>query len=81
MLTAAAESNKLIVEWSHIERAIEEIRAVEYEMGNAFKAIGKSEVSAEVDMVHRIIAQHSVISEKALHIHIVTGKQIGRAHV
>lgn len=66
MLTAAAESNKLIVEWSHIERAIEEIRAVEYEMGNAFKAIGKSEVSAEVDMVHRIIAQHSVISEKAL---------------
>ena len=66
MLRAAAESSTLVIEWRHIEEAIEAIREVEYSMGNAFKAIGKSEISAEVDNVLQIIREAKIISEKIL---------------
>lgn len=66
ILRAAAESSKLVIEWKHIEKAIEEIREVEYLMGNAFKAIGKSEISGEVDTVLQIIRNAGKISEKEL---------------
>jgi hypothetical protein len=66
MLRAAAEYSKLVIEWHHIEEAIEAIREVEYSMGNAFKAIGKSEISAEVDNVLQIIREAKCISEKVL---------------
>ena len=66
MLQAAAESSKLLIEWHHIEQAIEAIKEVEYSMGNAFKAIGKSEISAEVDNVLQIIRNARCISEKDL---------------
>lgn len=66
MLQAAAESSKLLIEWHHIEQAIEAIKEVEYSMGNAFKAIGTSEISAEVDNVLQIIRNARCISEKDL---------------
>ena len=66
MLCAAAESNKLVLEWKHVEKAIAEIRQVEHLMGNAFKAIGRSEISGEVDTVYQIIRQHKAITEKQL---------------
>lgn len=66
MLCAAAETNKLLIQWRHIEKALEEIRKVEYIMGNAFKAIGKSEISAEVDTVENIIKSYKAVSEKAI---------------
>lgn len=66
MLRAAAESNVLTVQWKHIEGAIEAIKDVEMLMGNAFKAIGKSEISAEVDGVLQIIKSYKWISEKQL---------------
>lgn len=66
MLRSAAESSSLIIEWRHVEEAIEAIREVEYSMGNAFKAIGKSEISAEVDNVLQIIREAKRISEKIL---------------
>jgi hypothetical protein len=66
MLRAAAEYSKLVIEWHHVEEAIEAIREVEYSMGNAFKAIGKSEISAEVDNVLQIIREAKCISEKVL---------------
>ena len=66
LLCAAAESNELIVHWRHIEKAIIEIEKVEYIMGNAFKAIGRSEISAEVDTVLQIIVAYQWISEKQL---------------
>jgi hypothetical protein len=66
MLCAAAESNKLVIEWKHVLKAIEEIFEVENVMGNAFKAIGKSEISAEVDNVLQIIKSYKHISEKQL---------------
>jgi hypothetical protein len=66
LIRAAATSQKLSIEWRHIEEAISAIQQVELIMGNAFKAIGKSEITAEVDTVYQIIRSHSWISEKQL---------------
>lgn len=66
MLNAAAESSKLVLEWRHIERAMKDIQEVEHLMGSAFKAIGKSEISAEVDSVWQIIREAKCISENAI---------------
>lgn len=66
MLRAASTSDRLTIEWHHIEEAIEEIKVVERLMGNAFRAMGKSEIAAEVDEVLQLIKVHRVISEKAL---------------
>jgi hypothetical protein len=66
ILCAAAESNTLVIRWKHIERAKAEISKVEHVMGKAFKAIGKSEISAEVDTVRQIIVAYRWISEKQL---------------
>lgn len=66
MLHAAAESNTLSLKWVYIERAINVIHQVECVMGNAFKAIGKSDISAEVGSVLQIIRTSGCISEKQL---------------
>ena len=66
MLCAAAESNTLVLEWRHIECAMQEVLNVEHVMGNAFKAIGKSDISAEVSSVEQIIRSYKWISEKQL---------------
>ena len=66
MLCAAAESNTLIMQWKHIEKAMKEIMEVEGIMGSAFKAIGKSDISAEVSNVLQIIRNYVWISEKQL---------------
>lgn len=66
MLRAAACSDLLVVKWEHIVEAIEEIRQVELRMGNAFKAIGKSEITSEVENVLHVVQMHRCISEKQL---------------
>ena len=66
MLCAAAETNKLVLEWHHVEKAMREIKQIEYLMGSAFKAIGRSEVSGEVDAVFQIVKTFKVIEEKQL---------------
>lgn len=66
MIRAASESNKLVLEWKHIVGAMEEIQMVERVMGNAFKAIGRSEISADVDSVWQIIKGRGWITEKEL---------------
>jgi hypothetical protein len=66
ILRAASTSQKLIITWEHIEQAIQAIEQVEQTMGNAFKAIGRSDITAEVDSVLQIIINFQVISEKQL---------------
>lgn len=66
MLCAAAETNNTVIHWHHIEKALTEIIEVEHVMGNAFKAIGRSEISGEVDAVLQIIKTHRWISEHKL---------------
>jgi len=66
MLRAAATSQELTIHWYHVKEAIKAIQEVELVMGNAFKAIGKSEITGEVDTVMQIIFKQKRISEKQL---------------
>ncbi len=66
MIRAAACSSELTIHWHHIEEAITAIAQVERIMGNAFKAIGKSEITAEVDTVYQIIKEAKVMHENKL---------------
>ena len=66
LLRAAAASQRLSIEWNHVEEAIEAIKQVENCMGQAFKAIGKSDITAEVDTVLQIVVKYKAISEKQL---------------
>jgi len=66
ILVAASRSNSLLVDWEMIEKAISEIEEVEYQMGNAFKAIGKSVITSETDTVLQIIKARKCIDEKML---------------
>ena len=66
LLRAAATSQILTIQWRHIEEAIDAIKSVENIMGKAFKAIGKSDITAEVDKVLQIITNFKFISEKQL---------------
>jgi hypothetical protein len=63
---AASESNDLIIEWHHIQKAIDDILSVEHDMGLVFRAIGKSDVTGEVDSVMQLILDHKWISEQKL---------------
>jgi hypothetical protein len=66
MLRAAAEADTRVVQWKHMEEAMAAIKEVELVMGNAFRAIGKSEITAEVDTVYQIVKAYGWISEKNL---------------
>lgn len=63
---AASESNDLLIEWKHVEKAIKDIESVEAQMGLVFRAIGKSDVTSEVDQVMQIIIDSKWISEQRL---------------
>jgi hypothetical protein len=63
---AASEYNDLVVEWRHIQQAIDDIVSVEVNMGSVFRAIGKSVVTGEVDIVMQIILDYEWISEHKL---------------
>ena len=66
LVLSAAQSSKMLVKWEHFEQAFKLVEDVERDMGNVFKSIGKSVVTAEVDMVTQIIKAHGWIREKIL---------------
>lgn len=66
IICAASKGNNLILEWEHIQEAIDLIEGLEYNMGVVFKAIGKSTVTSEVDTVIQLVKQNKAIQEKAL---------------
>ena len=66
ILRAASTTDEMIIRWQHIEESIVEIQEVEQQMGNAFKGIGRSEISGDVDTVMEIVKSYSWISEKSL---------------
>jgi len=66
MAFAAAESNELLIHTKHFQQATEEIELVESEMAKAFRSVGKSAITAEMDIVLSIIRANKQISEKNL---------------
>jgi hypothetical protein len=63
VVCAAAESDTRILEWKHIQQSIAELSDIEVQMGIVFKAIGKSAVTSEVDLVMQIIRSRKCIFE------------------
>jgi len=66
IIIAAAESDKLTMEWRHVDKAIKLIEGTEMDMGGVFRAVGKSEVSTEVDTIMQLVKIHGTINEKNL---------------
>lgn len=66
MIYAASESDCLELQQHHLEKAITKIEQSEEGMGNAFRSVGKSAITAEVDTVITIIRSNKRISEKNL---------------
>jgi len=66
MLCAAAMNSDLELRPHHLQRSIDLITKMEPGMGNAFRAVGRSLVTAEIDLVMNTIREHQKITEHKL---------------
>lgn len=66
MILAASESNELSIETKHLQKAIKKLEETEEGMGNAFRSVGKSTITGEVDTVLTIIRSNRCITEQKL---------------
>jgi hypothetical protein len=66
LIHTAVTTDSNVVEWPAFETAIADIEEVEIHMGRTFSAVGRSEVSPDVDAVMREIQSRGVIAEKKL---------------
>lgn len=71
---AKAATEDMSIEIPHFEEAIKAVEELEAPMTNAFSAVGRSEITAEVDAVLRLVEQHKEISEK--HLSLLTYRDI-----
>lgn len=67
MIYAAATTNVLLIEPQHIDEAIRLVESTEPSMGRSFRAVGRSDLAAETDMLMNLIAKHRTITEKKLY--------------
>jgi len=70
-LVAATYSDKLFITPEHIKRSIRLVEATEIKMGNSFSAVGKSIITAEVDLILNIVKKAGRISEPALMFRVI----------
>ena len=66
MCIAASECSTLTIRQRHLEKAITKVELTEPGMGNAFRSVGKSLITGEVDTVMTIIRSNKKISRKNL---------------
>ena len=66
IIYSAASAANMVVEWEHIQNAINTIEDAELFMPNVFKAVGRSTIAADVDLVVEIIKARKWITEKQL---------------
>jgi hypothetical protein len=66
IINAAIRHSNLIIEWEDISQAILDIEEAEGAMSQTFIAVGRSDVSPEVNMVANIIEAEGSISEPSL---------------
>lgn len=69
-ILTAARTNSMIIEWNVIEEALELLESIEYSMDKAFNAVGRSEVTMDVEVVRQLVEKYQTISEKQL-MHLV----------
>ena len=65
-ILTASETNEMLIHPDKLELAIKYIVEAEHTMTRTFSAVGRSSLTADVDMVRNIIQSHKVISENAL---------------
>ncbi|MBE9592760.1 MAG: DUF3987 domain-containing protein [Proteobacteria bacterium] len=66
IIYSAATLNNMVVEWNHIKSAMKVIEDAEICMSNVFKAVGRSTIAADVDLVVEIVKARKWITEKQL---------------
>ena len=66
----AARTNSMVIEWNIIEEALELLEDIESDMAKAFNAVGRSDVTIDVEAIRQVISRYGTISEKQL-MHIV----------
>jgi hypothetical protein len=66
IIYSAATSNNMVIEWKHFQSAIDVIEEAEIDMPNVFKAVGRSTIAADVDLVVEIVKTRKWITEKQL---------------
>ncbi len=66
VINAAVKHSELIIEWNDVDQAIIELEIAEKAMSKTFVAVGRSDISPEVNMVASIIEAEGIISEPAL---------------
>lgn len=66
MIFAAAESNTLEIHTHHLQKGIVKITGTEDGMGNAFRGVGKSQITGEIASVIEIIRSNKIISRTSL---------------
>jgi len=62
----AAEGPEQLIEWRFFQKAIDLLEEIEDSMGKTFTAIGRSNITVDVDLVMNIVKRVRVISEKDL---------------
>jgi hypothetical protein len=63
---AASDSDELMLEMRHINRAIKLIEEIEVDMGRAFKSVGRSAITSDVATVMEMIKSAGEITERKL---------------
>jgi len=66
LILAAAKSDNLVIEWNDFQESINTIETVELKMGKAFSAVGRSEITSDVEKVRALIERYKIISERVL---------------
>lgn len=66
MICKASISNELEIEWDCFHRAISLLEEIEEYMALAFRGVGRSDITADIDMVHKIISSRDYISDSEL---------------
>lgn len=66
IIHAASVSDDLNIEWPHVEKAIADIEEVEMTMAKVFSAIGRSEITQEVEILMTVMRNRKFLSETEL---------------
>jgi hypothetical protein len=65
-IASAAYKDELVITPDDLRYAIEKIESVEIYMSKTFRAVGRSAITADVDLVMSIVEEHQCITEQAL---------------
>ena len=66
MIYQASKNDSLIIEWNTFEKAILLIEEVEEKMALALRGVGRSDITADMDMIYTIISSRAYISDREL---------------